>query len=212
MNILIADDEFYMIKIVKSYLEKEGFNVLTAQDGESALEIFYNNKIDLVILDWMMPKINGLDVCAKIKEIKNIKVLMLTAKEQNEDELLALESGADDYIKKPFDPRILILRVKKLLKIYDIIKFKNLKIDFKAKKLFKDDVDLKITKKEFELFSCLYEHKGQILSRNQLLDRIWGFDYIGDDRTVDTHIRRLREKIGVDLITTHRLLGYCLDN
>lgn len=212
MNILIADDEFYMIKIVKSYLEKEGFNVLTAQDGESAIEIFYNNKIDLVILDWMMPKINGLDVCAKIKEIKNIKVLMLTAKEQNEDELLALESGADDYIRKPFDPRILILRVKKLLKIYDIIKFKNLKIDFKAKKLFKDDVDLKITKKEFELFSCLYEHKGQILSRNQLLDRIWGFDYIGDDRTVDTHIRRLREKIGVDLITTHRLLGYCLDN
>lgn len=115
MNILVADDELSMLKIIEAYLRKEGFNVFTASNGEEALDAFYKNKIDLAILDWMMPKIDGIEVCKEIKESSNIKVMMLTAKSQSDDEVDALNFGADDYVRKPFDPRILIIRAKKLM-------------------------------------------------------------------------------------------------
>ncbi|WP_270504725.1 response regulator transcription factor [Paraclostridium sordellii] len=212
MNILVADDELSMLKIIEAYLKKENFNVLTASDGEEALEKFYENRIDLAILDWMMPNIDGIKVCKRIKEKSDTKVMMLTAKGQVDDEIDALNIGADDYIKKPFDPRLLIIRVKKLIGYNDIFKLKNLKVDLKQQKAFKDDKDLGLTKTEFELLKTLVNNKGSILPREKLLDLVWGMDYYGDLRTVDTHIRRLRSKIGEEYITTHRGLGYCLED
>lgn len=212
MNILIADDEVSMLKILKAYFNKDGHNVLSAKDGEEALDIFYNNKIDLAILDWMMPKKDGIQVCKEIKENSNTKVLMLTAKSQTEDEINALNIGADEYIRKPFDPRILILRAKKLTGTSELLKIRDLKIDFKSNKVFKGNEEISLTKKELDLIKCLVDNKGIILSREKLLNLVWGMDYFGDDRTVDTHIRRLRAKIGEDIITTYRGIGYSLEN
>ncbi|WP_459502971.1 response regulator transcription factor [Bacillus sp. C1] len=212
MKVLIADDEQDMLKILKAYFEKEGFQVLLAKDGEEALEIFYEEKIDLAILDWMMPKQNGITVCQEIKKNSSVKVLMLTAKSENEDELNALQSGADEYVKKPFHPGILIARAKKLLGQDNVIQVQDLKIDLTKNKVYKHDKELEITKTEFELMKCFLNHKGTILTRKKLLDIVWGFDYFGDERTVDTHVRRLRKKIGEDVIKTHRGLGYSLED
>ncbi|MBM7646940.1 DNA-binding response OmpR family regulator [Scopulibacillus daqui] len=211
MNILIVDDEKDMLKILKAYFEREGYNIFLAEDGEQALDVFYSNKIDLVILDWMMPNLNGISVCKEIKNNGQAKVIMLTAKSGNEDELMALNTGADDYVKKPFHPDILLTRAKKLLKVDDIVKLADLKIDFKARKIYKNGHDIQATKTEFELMRCFLNNRGHILSRKDLLDIVWGLDYVGEERTVDTHIRRLREKIGADLIKTHRGLGYSLE-
>ncbi|WP_430509886.1 response regulator transcription factor [Gottfriedia solisilvae] len=208
MNILIADDELDMLKILKVYFEKEGYTVFLAEDGEKALDIFYQEKIDLAVIDWMMPHVSGVSVCKEIKQKGDTKVLMLTAKSEVENELYALNIGADDYVKKPFHPGILLTRAKKLLKDDQSILFEDLKIDLQAKKVFKNDVDLNLTKKEMDLISCFIRNRGKILSRENLLMTVWGIDYEGDDRTVDTHIRRLREKIGEELIQTHRGLGY----
>ncbi|PFY90950.1 response regulator transcription factor [Bacillus pseudomycoides] len=212
MRVLIADDEQDMLKILKAYFEKEGFQVLLAKDGEEALEIFYEVKIDLAILDWMMPKRNGITVCQEIKKNSSVKVLMLTAKSENEDELAALQSGADEYVKKPFHPGILLTRAKKLLNQDEVIQVQNLKIDLIKNKVYKNDKELEITKTELELIKCFLNHKGTILTREKLLDIVWGFDYFGDERTVDTHVRRLRKKIGEDIIKTHRGLGYSLED
>ncbi len=201
-----------MLKILCAYFKKENFNVFTAKNGEEALDIFYENKIDLAILDWMMPIIDGIEVCKEIKENSNTRVLMLTAKSQSEDEIEALNIGADEYIKKPFDPRVLIIRAKKLINYKNTINIKDLKIDFGSSKVFKGDKELLLTKKELELIRCLINNKGMVLSREKLLDLVWGLDYEGDFRTVDTHIRRLRVKIGEDIIKTYRGLGYSLED
>lgn len=211
MNILIADDEAQMVKILSAYFNKEGFNTILAKDGEEALNLFSSSKIDLAILDWMMPKVNGIDVCRYIKDNSNTKVLILTAKGENEDELEALNCGADEYVKKPFDPRILIMRAKKLLEFKNLLKISNLNIDIASKKVYKNEELLTLTKIEFELIKCFTINKGIILSREKLLDLVWGLEYEGDYRTVDTHIRRLRSKIGEEIIKTHRGLGYSLD-
>lgn len=211
MNILIADDERDLLNVLKAYFVKDGFNVSLAENGEEALEIFFNKKIDLAILDWMMPKMSGIELCKELKDKSNVKVLMLTAKSDNESELMALNIGADDYVRKPFDPRVLIVRAKKLLRKDKINYIKGLKIDLEAKKIFKNDEDLNVTKKEFDLMVCLLKNRGMILSRARILDIVWGFDYYGDERTVDTHIKRLRKKIGEDLIKTHRGMGYSLE-
>ncbi|HEY2491916.1 MAG TPA: response regulator transcription factor [Paenibacillus sp.] len=210
MNILIADDDPDMLRIVVAYFKKEGFQIFTAQDGEQALDICMNHKIDLAILDWMMPKVSGIEVCRKLKKQQFAKVLMLTAKGEQEEELMALQIGADDYVRKPFEPRILILRAKKLLNMEEDITFAGLRINMRGGKIYKDGLDLEVTNKEFQLMKCLLEHKGHILSRKVLLDQVWGFDYIGEERTVDTHIRRLREKVGEGLIKTYRGSGYSL--
>lgn len=211
MKILIADDEIHMSNILKIYFEKEGFEVLVANDGEKALELFYDNKISLCVLDWMMPKKDGTEVCREIKAINNTKVMMLTAKGEADDEFTALELGADDYIKKPFDPRILMLRAKKLLDIGKIMRFEDFKLDITSKKLFRGEEDLNLTRREYDLMECFYKNKGKILSRDQLLDIVWGMDYYGEYRTVDTHIHRLRDKIGSEYIKTYRGMGYCFD-
>ncbi|WP_042348337.1 response regulator transcription factor [Bacillus massiliigorillae] len=208
MNILIADDEKHMANILKTYFEKEGFQVSVAYDGEEALEIFYSRKIDIAVLDWMMPKLSGIEVCREIKKVSLAKVVMLTAKTSHDDEFAALDIGADEYIRKPFDPRILILRIKKMLGIEKIVEIRNLKIDLQSKNVFRGGDEVLLSKKEFDLLKFLYENKGQVLSRNALLSMVWGLDYLGEERTVDTHINRLRDKIGADHIITHRGMGY----
>ena len=212
MNILLADDEEAILKILKIYLEKEGFFCFLAKNGKEAQEIFYTNMIDLAVLDWMMPKVTGIELCTEFKKVKEIKIIILTAKTTDNDELKGLLSGADDYIKKPFDPRVLVARVKKILKIEEKIIWNHLSIDFLAQKVYKDELDLNLNNKEFMLFKYLYENRGLILSREKLLNNVWGFHYFGDDRTVDTHIRRLREKIGQECIKTHRGMGYSLED
>lgn len=211
MNILIADDEPHMLNIIKAYFDREGFRTYIAADGEAALNVFYSEAIDLAVLDWMMPKVSGIDVCREMKQRSGAKVLLLTAKGEAEAELKALQSGADDYVRKPFDPRILMLRAKKLLQVEDGVRLGNLNVDMLGYKIYKNGTDIQATNKEFLLLKTFIEHKGRILTRQTLLDQVWGFDYFGDDRTVDTHIRRLREKIGEHFIKTHRGVGYSLE-
>lgn len=210
MNLLLADDEPLMLQILKAYFVKEGFQVFLAEDGEAALNLFYNNQIDLAVLDWMMPGRSGVEVCREIKRTSRAKVLLLTAKGESDDEFLALKAGADDYLRKPFDSRILLLRVKKLLQLSSKIIVGELTVDLEGQKVYRRGVDVGATHKEFELMKVLGMNKGKIVTRKILLDQVWGFDYFGEERTVDTHIRRLREKIGEDSIKTYRGMGYCL--
>lgn len=211
MVVLIADDEPQMVTILSAYFRKEGFKVLTANDGQEALDLFESTKIELAIVDWMMPKIDGIEVCKYMKKHSETKVLMLTAKGQTEDEIKALLSGADDYIKKPFEPQILLLRAKKLMNNQEEIKISDLKIMTHENKAYQHGELLQLTKIEYDLLLFFSRNKGVILSRERLIDSVWGMDYDGDPRTVDTHIRRLRTKIGNDFIKTYRGVGYCLE-
>lgn len=211
MTVLIADDEPQMVKILSAYFQKEGFDVLTANDGQKALDIFESNRIELAILDWMMPKIDGIEVCKYIKDNSQTKVLILTAKGQTEDEIKALYSGADDYVRKPFDPQILLLRAKKLINRSEEINVSDIRIMEYEKKAYRQEEHLQLTKIEYDLLLFFSRNKGVILSRDRLIDSVWGMDYDGDPRTVDTHIRRLRTKIGTDIIKTYRGVGYCLE-
>lgn len=213
LNILIADDDMDMLKILKSYFEKENMKVYQATNGEEALDIFYDKSIDLAILDWMMPLVDGIDVCREIKKVNDrVKVLILTAKSQTEEEIHALKIGADDFVRKPFEPKILILRAKKLLGYKDIKVIKNLKIDSRSNKVYKNGEEIILTRKEFDLLMCLSNNTNMVLPREKLLDQVWGIDYDGDLRTVDTHIRRLRSKLGANAVKTYRGLGYCLED
>lgn len=211
MNILVADDSPEMVQILQAYLQKAGFTVFTALDGEAALDLFYQEKLDLAIVDWMMPKIDGLEVIQTIKAESSLKVLMLTAKSTGEDEFLSLSSGADDFITKPFHPQVLLVRIKKLLGVTETITIKNLVVDPANLKVWKDEHVLALTKIESDLLLMFIKNRGQILTREQLLIGVWGMNYDGVARTVDTHIRRLREKIGDEIITTKRGVGYLIE-
>ena len=212
MRILIAEDDLYMQKILGMYLEKEGFKVHKVSDGEAALEYLTREKVDLAILDWMMPKIEGVQVAKYIRQYyPKMKILMLTAKGEVEDELIGLNAGADDYIKKPFEPRIFVLRVKKLLGVSKVLICGKLRLNLQSQKAYKEDTILKLSKKEYELLEYFLRNKGLIISREMLLECIWGEEYDGDERTVDTHIRRLRSKIGESYIKTYRGIGYSME-
>ncbi|SFD78161.1 DNA-binding response regulator, OmpR family, contains REC and winged-helix (wHTH) domain [Paenibacillus catalpae] len=212
MNLLLAADEPMMLQNLNRYFSKEGYCVLTAGDGEQALELFYEHQIDIAVLDWRMPKISGVEVCKEIKKVSRTKVLLLTAKGEPEDERYALKAGADEYVRKPFDPKVLIARACKLTSGSSQLHAGDLMVDMEAQKIFRNGEDLQATSKEFQLMKYLIQNKGQIVTRKMLQDQVWGFDYMGDDRTVDTHIRRLREKIGESRIKTYRGLGYCLED
>lgn len=212
MKVLIAEDEMHMSKIIAMYFEKEGYEIYVAKDGEEALECLYSTVIDLVILDWMMPKVSGIEVCKEMRRLQHpAKILMLTAKSEVEDEIVGLTHGADDYIRKPFDPKILLLRAKKLIGNQEELSCNGLRVDLQTNKVYLQGAPIVLSKKELELLQCFMQNKNKILSREQLLDRVWGLDYYGDDRTVDTHIRRLRSKIGEEFIITHRGIGYSME-
>ena len=217
MKILVADDEDIFRKLLCDFLKKDEYDVIEANNGKDALNLFQSNgnTINLAILDVMMPGMNGLEVCKQIKySCANIPVLILTAKDGEEDQIQAFEAGADDYISKPFSFPILLLRVRALLKRYEtdsnsILEYKNLKLDEKRHQVFIGGTPLELTPKEFEMLLYLIRNKGIVASREDLLQKIWDYNFYGDERTVDTHIKNIRQKLGEDnIIKTIRGYGY----
>lgn len=216
-TILIADDEPLIRKLVKDFLKREGFNILEAQDGKEALDLFKENKdrINLIILDVMMPIYDGWSVCREVRKISRIPVVMLTARGEEVDEVFGFDLGADEYISKPFSPTILVSRIKAIFRRIqepkcEIVHFDKIGIDEKAHVVTIDNNIVELSPKEYELLLYFIENKGIALSRDQILNTVWNYDYFGDLRTVDSHIRRLRSKLGDqgDLIQTVRGLGY----
>ena len=207
MKILVVEDEERIRKVIKSFLEKKGYNVKEACDGEEGLDIFYEWNPDLILLDVMMPKKDGYEVCRVVREEKSTPILMLTAKTQEEDEIRGLEIGADDYIRKPFSLRILELRVKNLLgdEILSIGNFKFLKNE---KSVYLENDSLDLPPKEYDLLYYLAKNQNKIFSREQILNNVWDLLCESDPRTVDTHIKNLRKKIGHEYITTVKGFGY----
>ena len=215
MKILIADDEESIIEVVKIYLEKEGYSVLTALDGDTALELEIAEKPDLLILDIMLPKMSGLELCRAIE--REVPVIFLTAKTSEEDKIAGFALGADDYITKPFSPRELIARVKAVMRRSNlagtdgIISVGGMCIDLNNKNVKIADALVTLTPKEFELLYFLLKHPKQTFSREKLLTNIWGYDFEGDERTVDAMIKRLRQKLlhpHYHYIQTSRGFGY----
>ncbi len=223
-KILVVDDEIHIVELVKYNLENQGYSVKTAYDGEEALNLISRERFDLIILDLMLPLIDGLEVCKILKrdQSKDIPIIMLTAKTSETDKVYGLEIGADDYITKPFSIKELTARVKAVLRRSGeknkefnekIIILGDVKIDLEKYEVTKDGIPIELTLKEFELLRILLENSGKVLSRNTLLDMVWGYDYYGETRTVDVHIRNLRKKIEQDdknpqYIETVRGVGY----
>ena len=212
-TILIVDDEERIREVVKEYCLLEDYNVLEASDGLEALEIVKNNNIDLIVLDIMMPKLDGLSAFSKIKEIKKIPTIILSARSEEYDKLVGFELGVDDYVTKPFSPKELIARIKVILKRRngdDSFNYKDLKIDFLGHAVYIKDKELKLTPKEYDLLVYFVKNQNVALSREQLLSKIWDYDFYGEDRTVDTHIKMLRNNLGKyrNLIVTVRGMGY----
>ncbi|MDD4321834.1 MAG: response regulator [Acidaminococcaceae bacterium] len=224
VTILVVDDEQDIVDLIKFNLKRTGYEVLEAYDGEEALVVAKNNHVDLILLDWMLPKKDGIDVCRELKRdnfTKNIPVIMVSAKNEEFDVVLALEIGADDYISKPFSVRELLARVKVVLKRYKdipvseeegLISVNGLVIDKNRHAASFDGKNLGLTKTEFDLLLSLATHKTKAYTREQLLHKVWGADFYGDNRVVDVHIRRLRSKIeevtSIEFVRTVRGVGY----
>ncbi len=213
MTVLIVDDEERIRLLIKEYCLNENYNVLEAEEGVSALDIIKNNKIDVVILDIMMPKMDGLTAYNEIKKY-NIPTIILSARTEEYDKLIGFNLGVDDYVTKPFSPKELMARIKAVTKRFnnltDTYIYKDLKIDFKGHVVYIKDEEIKLTPKEYDLLVYLINNKNIALSREELLSKIWGYDFFGDDRTIDTHIKMLRNNLGDyrDLIQTVRGMGY----
>ena len=211
MNILIAEDDPDMQKILALYLKKEGYDVDTVSDGQAAVQYLAKHGADLVLLDWMMPVQDGIETCRQIRDLNiPVKSLMLTAKGENKHEITGLSCGADDYMRKPFDIQILLLRIKKLCNLEGVLRFRDISLNQNTFEAKKGDSPLVLTRIEFGLLCFFLRNQRMILTREQLLNNIWGMDFEGDIRTVDTHIRRLRKKIGEDYIRTRIGIGYVM--
>ncbi len=214
MKILIVDDELLIRNVIKEYCKNEDYQTFEAENGEEALKILKNNKIDLVILDIMMPKMDGFETLKVIREEKNIPVIILSARKEEYDKLTGFDIGADDYMIKPFSPKELIARIKAIfkrtIKLEKVFTYNTLKLDYLGRSLTIDNINILITPKEYELLTYFIENKGIALSREQLLNSVWGYNFYGDDRTVDTHIKMLRHNLGKYrvLIKTVRGMGY----
>lgn len=217
-TVLIVDDEERIRFLVEAYLKKENLNVLQAENGQEAIELFKENIVDLVVLDIMMPIMDGWSTCREIRKISNVPIIMLTAKSEDEDQLLGFKLGTDNYVTKPFSTKVLVAKIKALLKrsypdegensnekAYDGVYISE---EYHEAKV--NDKEIYLSPKEFELLCYFTKNKDIVLSREKILDAIWGIDYYGDLRTVDTHIKRLREKLGEKsyLIATIRGTGY----
>lgn len=217
-RILIVDDEERIRKLIGAYLKREGFEVIEAENGIEALNLFKSNNIHLMVLDIMMPIMDGWSVCREIRKTSSVPVIFLTAKGEDDDKLLGYELGTDYYVTKPFDIRVLIAQIKALIKRTYSLEKKNKKelsfggliIDEPSHEITLDGRSLNLSPKEYELLIYFSENRGIVLSREKILDYIWGMDFIGDLRTVDSHIKRLREKLGEKsyLISTVRGTGY----
>lgn len=206
MKILVVDDEKLLVKGIKFNLENEGYQVETAFDGAAAVELAKSESFDLIILDLMMPEVDGLTACMRIREFSAVPIIMLTARSEGADKLMGFESGADDYVTKPFNILELKARVRALLRRASLaapaeapeegeLKFGRISVDESRRRACKDGEPVELTMKEFDLILFLMKNPGRVYSRESLLDLVWGYDYLGDTRTVDVHIRRLREKL-----------------
>ncbi len=216
LKVLVVDDESRMRKLVKDFLSKKNFEVLEAENGEQAVDIFFNNKeIALLILDVMMPKMDGWQVCREIRQYSKVPIIMLTAKSDEKDELLGFELGVDEYISKPFSPKILVARVEAILRRANvleegIIDVGGIILDKAAHQVKIDGENLDLSYKEFELLTYFITNQGVALSRERILNNVWNYDYFGDARTIDTHVKKLRSKMGSkgDYIKTIWGMGY----
>ncbi len=203
MKILAVDDEKLLVKGLKYNLEQEGYQVITAFDGEEAVRLAHDESVDLILLDVMLPKMDGLTACRAIREFSNVPIIMLTAKSEDIDKILGLEYGADDYITKPFNIREVISRIKAILRRVNPTPKQNqsmlisgdITLDYNFRRAIVKEKTIELTSKEFDLLELFIKNPGKVYTRENLLDIAWGFDYLGDVRTVDVHIRRLREKI-----------------
>lgn len=219
IKILLADDDILLRNLVKEVLEEENYKVYEAEDGQQALELFYEKKdFSLVILDVMMPKVDGIAVLDDIRGISDVPILMLTALGDSSSELTGLRHGANDYVSKPFRYEILLERIKNLLKMtnaqgLEVSRFEHMMVNYAAHKVFVDGEEVVLNNKEFQLLEYLISNQGIVLSRERILDRIWGFDYEGDIRTIDTHIKMLRAtlKNAGNYIKTVRGVGYSFE-
>lgn len=210
-KILIVEDEDRMRKLVKDYLVKWGYEVVEADDGYKALEVYNKEQPDLIILDVMIPGIEGYEVAYEIKKISSVPIIMLTAKSEEYDELNGFKCGADDYVRKPFSPKILMARIEALLRYVDKFvetKEEGLVVDSSKHKVYLEGEELTLTPKEFILLNYMMKNKGLVLTREQILAAVWDFDYDGDMRTVDTHIKRVRKKLDGRFIKTIHGYGY----
>ena len=220
LKILIVDDESRMRKLVKDFLVKNNYDVLEAGDGEEAETIFFQEKdIALIVLDVMMPKVDGWQVCRDIREYSKVPIIMLTAKSDEKDELLGFELGVDEYISKPFSPKILVARIEAILRRTnqltksEVLTCGGIEIDKSAHQVLINGAPIDLSYKEFELLTYFVENKGIALSREKILNSVWNYDYFGDARTIDTHVKKLRSKMGEkgDMIKTIWGMGYKLE-
>lgn len=219
IKILMVDDEARMRKLVKDFLSIKGYRVLEAEDGEAAVDIFFKEKdIDLIILDVMMPKMDGWEVCKTIRRYSQVPIVMLTARSEERDELLGFELGVDEYISKPFSPKILVARVEAILrrrsaKTGEVLEIAGIRLDKDAHEVTVDGQPVDLSNKEFELLTYFMENQGMALSREKILNNVWNYDYFGDARTIDTHVKKLRSKLGPkgDMIKTIWGMGYKLE-
>ena len=217
LKILVVDDESRMRKLVRDFLEKQNFDVLEAGDGEEAVDIFFKEKdIALIILDVMMPKMDGWQVCREIRKYSKVPIIMLTAKGDERDELQGFDLGVDEYITKPFSPKILVARVEAILRRSnlltndDVISAGGIELDKAAHQVKIDGQEIELSYKEFELLAYFLENQGIALSREKILNNVWNYDYFGDARTIDTHVKKLRSKLGEkgEMIKTIWGMGY----
>lgn len=220
LKVLVVDDESRMRKLVRDFLVKSNFDVLEAEDGERAVDIFFREKdIALIVLDVMMPKMDGWQVCREIRAYSKVPIIMLTAKADEQDELLGFQLGVDEYISKPFSPKILVARIEAILRRTNpqsqdkIIECGGILIDKEAHQVKIDGEDIELSFKEFELLTYFIENKGIALSREKILNNVWNYDYFGDARTIDTHVKKLRSKLGEqgNMIKTIWGMGYKLE-
>ena len=220
LTVLIVDDEARMRRLVKDFLTKAGYHVIEAEDGDQALDLFYTNKnISLIILDVMMPKMDGWQVCREIRAFSKVPIIMLTARGDEKDELLGFELGVDEYITKPFSPKILVARVEAILRRSrnleeaKVMEVSGIFLDQAAHEVTIDGKNIELSYKEFELLAYFMENRGIALSREKILNQVWNYDYFGDARTIDTHVKKLRSKMGNkgNLIKTVWGIGYKME-
>lgn len=215
-KILVVDDESRMRKLVHDFLAKHNYEVIEAENGEEAVDLFFEQKnIELIILDVMMPKMDGWQVCKEIRQYSTVPIIMLTAKSDERDELLGFELGVDEYISKPFSPKILVARVEAILRragsvATETTEIGGIVLDKSAHQVFVDGQPIELSVKEFELLTYFIDNKGIALSRERILNNVWNYDYFGDARTIDTHVKKLRSKMGDkgDYIKTIWGMGY----
>lgn len=216
-NILVVEDEARMREIICDYLEIDGYTVYQASNGIEALDIFEKNNIDLVLLDIMMPGLDGWSVCRRIRKKSNVLIIILSARSDEEDKLLGFELGADEYVTKPFSPKVLVARVSTLINRFNqvdnsqhtkkIINKNEIEIDKDAYSVKVEGKEVVFTRKEYDLLLLLLENEGIVLNRDRIIDNIWGYDYIGDGRVVDTNIKTIRKKLGNSSKYIHTVVG-----